>query len=60
MRDGEYGAIFQYLTLVENLFNTNGWNGTVSGAGSSIFSRNLYISNCAIDVADPGGGSFSG
>ena len=31
------------LSFTQNLFDHNGWNATVAGAGASIFNRNIYI-----------------
>ena len=41
--EGLYIAGIPNLAFNQNLFDHNGWNATVAGAGASIFNRNIYI-----------------
>ena len=40
---GMYATKVNGLTLEENIFDHNGWNGQVSGGGASALSHNAYI-----------------
>ncbi|HTF88644.1 MAG TPA: hypothetical protein VK843_09560 [Planctomycetota bacterium] len=42
---GLYAYAVDGLLIEENLFDHNGWNESVPGAGADIFSHNLYIDN---------------
>ena len=41
--EGIYIAGVPNLSFNQNLFDHNGWNATVAGAGASMFNRNIYI-----------------
>ncbi len=47
---GLYAYGVDGLLIEENVFDHNGWNETVPGAGADIFSHNLYIDNGNTDV----------
>jgi hypothetical protein len=42
---GLYAYAVDGLLLEENVFDHNGWNENVAGAGADIFSHNIYIDN---------------
>jgi hypothetical protein len=42
---GLYAYAVDGLLIEENVFDHNGWNESVPGAGADIFSHNLYIDN---------------
>jgi hypothetical protein len=42
---GLYAYAVDGLLIEENVFDHNGWNEKVAGAGADIFSHNLYIDN---------------
>lgn len=45
--------------LEENLFDRNGWNAGVSGAGPNIFNRNVYIEQSCGPITAVGNMSFN-
>lgn len=47
---GIYASGVRGLVLEENLFDHNGWNERVSGAGATIFSHSVYLSEDNSDV----------
>ncbi|HTF87142.1 MAG TPA: right-handed parallel beta-helix repeat-containing protein [Planctomycetota bacterium] len=48
---GLYAFAVDGLLLEENLFDHNGWNESVAGAGADIFSHDIYIDNGNTKVA---------
>ena len=42
---GLYAYAVDGLLIEENVFDHNGWNEAVPGAGADIYSHNLYIDN---------------
>jgi hypothetical protein len=51
---GLYAYAVDGLTLDANVFDHNGWNEAISGAGADIFSHNLYIDNDNTNVVVSG------
>ena len=43
MSQGMYMSVVNNLLVEENLFDHNGWNATVAGAGATVFTHNIYL-----------------